>query len=125
MLRSCGFQFWRVARSPPGSDRQRAYINLCRSSGRTMQELTRIHRWGRSAKMMKSRLRRKRPFDRNGIRRGISNPSRPRPFVVQADTHDVVGQPTIEVRGEAGSGRGDGLELAEVDIEVLDLCAPA
>src|SRR5919204_3467701 len=79
---------------------------------------------GRSAKMMKGRLRRKRPFDRNGIRRRSVATSAP--FVVEADTHDVVGQPTVEVRGEAGGGHRDGrLELAEVDIEVFDLCAPA
>src|SRR5437762_14057717 len=81
--------------------------------------------WG--PEMMKGRLRLQATLrSRLGFRRRSVAVAAASPFVVEADADDVVGQPAIEVRGEAGGGHRDGgLELAEVDIEVFDLCAPA
>src|SRR5262249_26366759 len=79
----------------------------------------------------------KRPSALNSNQRLVS----PAPFVVQANTHDVVGGPECLVSvsrqdrahagdahaGEVGGGGGRGrlLGLAEVDVEIFELGAPA
>src|SRR6266540_3830642 len=48
------------------------------------------------------------------------------PFVVQTDAHDVIGHVAVKGCGDAGERQGDGLlQLAEIDIEILDFRAPA
>src|SRR5262249_54886664 len=64
----------------------------------------------------------KRPSALNSNQRLVS----PAPFVVQANTHDVIGQAAVEGRGQGGRRYGNRLlQLAEVHIEVFDLRAPA
>src|SRR5262245_24271167 len=63
----------------------------------------------------------KRPSALNSNQRLVS----PAPFVVQANTHDVIGQAAVEGRGQGGRRYGNRLlQLAEVHIEVFDLRAP-
>ena len=79
-------------------------------------------------------MRCKRPFDRNGIRRRSVAVAASAPFVVQTDADDVVGVPEAlavvcgDERAKAGGGHGGAsrlLRLAEVDIEIFELRAPA
>src|SRR2546429_4454137 len=64
----------------------------------------------------------KRPSALNSNQRLIS----PAPFVVEANAHDVIGQAAVEDRRQRGRRYGNRLlQLAEVDIKVFDLRAPA
>src|SRR5262249_14894223 len=118
MLRSCGFQFWRVARSPPGSDRQRAYINLCCSCGRTIPRTEPL--FIQESTPMPGRKRRRAACAASDPSIGTEVRRRSvavaTPFVVEADTHDVVRDAAVEVRGgDAGERERDGLlQFAEV-----------